>query len=111
MSHDPTNAGTLGEPARQVVHHYYTPRKSGGTAALLEVVPGFFQIFGIGHIYAGKVGIGLLFMFGYWLVLAINGLLSFVLIGLVTGPLCWVAAMIISPIIAAGSCSRHPTAN
>ena len=55
-------------PPVQQVHHYYYPQKSGGTAALLEVLPGLFQIFGIGHLYAGNVVTGLLIMFGYWLV-------------------------------------------
>ena len=87
---------------KHVVHHY---PKSGGIAALLEAGPGFFfQTFGIGHMYAGNVGTGLFFMFGYWVVTFINVLLCAVLIGFVTLPLCWVAAMIISPILAARAC-------
>ena len=75
---------------------------------LLEVLPGFFfQTFGIGHIYAGNVGVGLLFMFGYWFIQFINVLLCFVLIGFVTLPLCWLAAMIISPILASNEVSRN----
>ncbi|MFT4247816.1 MAG: hypothetical protein QM581_07230 [Pseudomonas sp.] len=93
----------------QVVHHYYVPAKSGGTAALLEILPGLlFQTFGIGHIYAGNVGTGLIFMFGYWLLLAANVLLMFVLIGFATAPLCWIAAMIISSITAANACKPSP---
>lgn len=99
-------------PPVQQVHHYYYPQKSGGTAALLEVIPGLFQIFGIGHLYAGNVVTGLLIMFGYWFVLFINILLSFVVIGLFTGPLCWLIAMIASPLIAANSCNaRFPAAS
>ena len=87
-----------------VVHHY-VPVKSGGTAALLEILPGFFlQTFGIGHIYAGRVGTGLIFMFGYWLLLFLNILLCFVFVGYITGPLCWIAAMIISPLTASNAC-------
>ncbi len=86
-------------PARPIV------AKDGSVAALLEVLPGlFFQTFGIGHIYAGNVVTGLVLMFGYWCVQAINVLLMFVLVGFVTAPLCWIAAMIISPIIASRSC-------
>lgn len=93
--------------APQVVHHYYHPEKSGGVAALLEVIPGLFQIFGIGHMYAGNIGTGLLFMFGYWMVAFVNFLLCFVVIGFFTWPLCWVAIMIISPLTAANSCKSR----
>ena len=94
-------------PVVQHVHYYQSPPRSPGTAVLLEVLPGFFfQTFGIGHIYAGNVGVGLLFMFGYWFIQFINVLLCFVLIGFVTLPLCWLAAMILSPILAANTASR-----
>jgi len=91
-------------PAPQHIHHHYHPQKEVSTAVLLEVIPGLFGIFGIGHIYTERVGIGLLFMFGFWVVSAINFLLTFVLIGVVTGPLCWIGALIISPITAANYC-------
>ncbi|PBJ82881.1 hypothetical protein CMZ84_12290 [Lysobacteraceae bacterium NML93-0399] len=71
---------------------------------LLELLPGaLFQTFGIGHIYAGNVGIGLLFMFGYWAVAVVNLLLCLVLIGFVTWPLCWIATAVVSSIIASNS--------
>ena len=90
------------------VNYYQTPQRSSGVAVLLEVLPGFFfQTFGIGHIYAGNVGVGLLFMFGYWFIQFINVLLCFVLIGFFTGAACWLAALIISPILAANSVSRN----
>jgi len=89
-------------------YHYYTSPKSGGTAAVLEVVFGlFFQTFGIGHMYAGNVLVGILFMFGYWFVLLINILLCFIFVGFITAPLCWIAALIISPILASVSCSSR----
>jgi len=59
--------------------------KNPGLAVALELLPGlFFQTFGIGHIYAGNVGIGLAFMFGYWALSAINFVLCFLFIGFVT---------------------------
>ena len=94
-------------PVVQYVNYYQSSPKSSGAAVLLEVLPGFFfQTFGIGHMYAGNVGMGLLFMFGYWFVQFINILLCFVVIGFITLPLCWLAAMIISPILAANTASR-----
>lgn len=96
------------QPVVQYVNYYQTPPRSPGVAVLLEVLPGFFfQTFGIGHIYAGNVAAGLLFMFGYWFIQFINFLLCFVLIGFVTLPMCWIAAMIISPIIASNTVSRR----
>ena len=92
---------------QHVVHHYRTPPKTTAVAVLLEVLPGLFlQTFGIGHLYAGNVVAGLLFMFGYWFVQFINILLCFVLIGLITGPLCFILAMIISPILASKTAER-----
>lgn len=95
-------------PAPQQVHHYYHPLKSGGVAALLEVLPGLFlQTFGIGHIYAGNVGTGLIIMFGYWALTVVNVLLCFVFIGFITWPLCWIAAMILSSLTAANACKSR----
>lgn len=99
------------QQVQHVVHHYQTPPKSPGTAALLEILPGFFfQTFGIGHMYAGNVGTGLLFMFGYWIVTFINFLLCFILIGFITWPLCFILAMVISPILASNSVTRSTAA-
>jgi len=92
---------------QHVVHHYRTPPKSSGTAVLLEVLPGFFfQTFGIGHLYAGNIGTGLLFMFGYWFIQFINLLLCMLLIGFITLPLCFILAMVISPILASNAAER-----
>ena|SRR5215204_6186743 len=94
-------------PVQHVVHHYQSPPKSSGTAVLLEILPGFcFQTFGIGHMYAGNVGTGLLIMFGYWFVQFINLLLCLFLIGFITLPLCFLLAIIISPILASNAAAR-----
>jgi TM2 domain-containing membrane protein YozV len=105
MTEFPAPAAPPGAPgAPHVVHHHYHPQKSGGTAALLEILPGIFlQTFGIGHIYAGNVGTGLLFMFGYWMLAAVNLLLCFVLIGFFTWPVCWIAVAIVSTLMAANA--------
>lgn len=99
------------QPVQHVVHHYGPAPKSSGAAVLLEVVPGFFfQTFGIGQIYAGNVGTGLLFMFGYWFVQFINLLLCFLLIGFITLPVCFLGAMILSPVLAANAATRNNAA-
>jgi TM2 domain-containing membrane protein YozV len=81
-------------------HYQQMEEKSTGLAVVLELLPGFFQIFGIGHFYAGNVGMGLLWLLGYWFVTFINVLLCFVAIGFITGPICWLLTMILSPIFA-----------
>ena len=92
---------------QHVVHHYQTPPKSPGTAVLLEVLPGFFfQTFGIGHLYTGNIGTGLLFLFGYWFIQFINLLLCLLFIGFITLPLCFILAMVISPILASQAAER-----
>ena len=92
---------------QHVVHHHQTPPKTPVVAVLLEVLPGLFlQTFGIGHMYAGNIGVGLLFMFGYWFVQFINILLCFVLIGFITLPLCYILALIISPLLASQAAER-----
>ncbi|MEO6391710.1 MAG: hypothetical protein ABIP75_07645 [Pyrinomonadaceae bacterium] len=91
-------------PPPQVVHVYHQPQKSAGVAAILEVLPGFLiQTFGIGHLYAGNIGLGLFFMFGYWAITFVNFLLCFIFIGFITWPICWIFMMIMSPILASNA--------
>jgi len=40
----------------------YTPLKSPGVAALLALLPGFFGLFGIGHIYVSKIVSGIVLL-------------------------------------------------
>ena len=94
-------------PAQHVARHYQSPPKTTAVAVLLEVMPGLFlQTFGIGHMYAGNVGVGLLFMFGYWFVQFVNILLCFVLVGFITLPLTYILALIVSPLLASNAAER-----
>lgn len=87
-------------PGQPMMNPMATP-KNGGLAVALELLGGFFfQTFGIGHLYAGNIGVGLGLMFGYWVLTAINFALCFVIVGFVTWPLTWLAFMIISAITA-----------
>ena len=81
--------------------------KSSGLAVALELLGGFFfQTFGVGHLYAGNVGVGLGLMFGYWALTAINVVLCFVFVGFITWPLTWLAFMIISAVTANNATNR-----
>lgn len=95
------------QQVQHVVHRYQSPPKVSAVAVLLEVLPGFFlQTFGIGQMYAGNIGMGLLFMFGYWFIQFINLLLCLVFIGFLTLPLTFILAMVISPILASNTAER-----
>jgi len=75
--------------------------KDPTAAILLEVLPAIsLQTFGIGNIYAGNVLGGVLIMLGYWVALAVNIALCFILIGFLTGPLTFVAFAVGSSLLA-----------
>lgn len=95
-------AGGIGSvPIEQPVRRVSVPQRSGSTAALLEVLFGFFfNTFGLGHIYAGDVGKGLLIMFAFWGLQVVNVLLCFVLIGFITLPVTWIVFMVWSTMAA-----------
>lgn len=81
--------------------------KNTGLAVTLELLGGFFfQTFGIGHLYAGNIGMGLGLMFGYWVLTAINVVLCFAFVGLITWPLTWLGFMILSSITANNAAKR-----
>ena len=83
------------------------PPKSGGAAVALELIPGIFGVFGIGNMYAGRVGLGIVLMVSYWVLFWINVVLAFVLIGWVTGPLTWIGFMIGGALLAAHATERY----
>jgi hypothetical protein len=96
----PQQYGQQVYPPQGVMNPMVTP-KNGGLAVALELLGGFFfQTFGIGHLYAGNVGVGHGLMFGYWALTAINFVLCFAFIGFITWPITWVAFMVISAITA-----------
>lgn len=81
--------------------------KSAGAAVALELVPGLFGVFGIGNLYTGRVATGLVLMFSFWALFWVNVLLAFVVIGLVTMPLTWIAYLVVGALTAARGAERH----
>lgn len=75
-----------------------TRRPTPWGAILLELIPGWFQVFGLGHLYQGRIAMGLGIMLSYWALQAINFALSFVFIGMLTAPLTWLFYMIAAPL-------------
>jgi TM2 domain-containing membrane protein YozV len=83
------------------------PTKSTGTAVVLELVPGLFGVFGIGNMYAGRIGTGIALMVSYWVLFWINVVLAFFLIGVATLALTWIVFMVVGPLLAVSAVGRH----
>jgi hypothetical protein len=82
-------------------------RKSSALAAFLELFFGFFfGTFGVGHFYAGSVGVGLFLLLGWWFFLFVNAVLAFFSCGIwlyaaiILIPVPWFFLLILSPILA-----------
>ncbi len=104
-----TGTGEQLAPPRQEVHIHntYVQPKSSGVAILLEILPGFFfQTFGIGNLYAGSIGTGLVLMLTYWAMCVVNFLLLFVVIGYFTWPITWCIYLVIAIITANNAANR-----
>lgn len=82
-------------------------QRSQGAAVALELVPGLFGIFGIGSLYAGKTVQGILIMVSFWVLFWINVLLVFLVIGWVTGPLTWIAYLVLGVVTATRAVEDH----
>jgi hypothetical protein len=67
------------------------------TALWLEIIFGFFSLLGVGHVYAGRTWLGIVLMIGWWLYIAIAGMLSIITFGL--GACLFVPVYFVVPII------------
>ena len=83
-------------------------RNESMVAVGLEVGPGLLlQTFGVGHMYSGRMSLGLAIMFGYWVLQAINIALMPFMIGFVTYPLTLLAFLVACPTNVLDSGSRR----
>lgn len=72
-------------------------RQQSMLAIGLEAAPGtLLGTFGIGHLYAGRIGTGIVLMISYWVVQAINVLLMPFLVGWLTFALTWLGYLVFS---------------
>ena len=85
------------------------PPRSAGAAVALELVLGIFGIFGVGNIYAGRAGGGVALMLSFCVLCWINFALIFIVVGVVTMPLTWVAYLIAGPLLAARAVETYNT--
>ncbi len=71
--------------------------RQNAIAVGLELVPGgLFQVFGLGHIYAGRVGRGVASMVASWVREAGSALLAAGWIGVIPAPVTWLAFSVFS---------------
>jgi TM2 domain-containing membrane protein YozV len=83
--------------------------RSAGAAVALELVLGLLGIFGVGNMYAGRVGQGLVLMLTFWALFWVNFVLIFFVVGIVTMPLTWIAYLVLGPILAARAVEEYNT--
>lgn len=73
-------------------------------ALLIEIVAGFLGFMGIGHIYSGRMALGITVMFGWWFALFMAIIVSAVSFGLLLLPM---ALMVIAVPIISGIQARN----
>jgi TM2 domain-containing membrane protein YozV len=49
-------------PRTNASYSQYVPQKSPGVAVIIALIAGFFGLWGVGHMYAGKVGEGIVLL-------------------------------------------------
>lgn len=73
---------------------------AASTALWLEVIFGLFSLLGVGHVYSGRIAIGLVLLFGWWAYMALAAFVSTMTLGVgacICAPL-YIAVPIISGI-------------
>ena len=81
---------------------FVTTLRSPAIAVSIEILLGVFQIFGLGHFYAGCKHNGLIFMFGYWALLVLLAILRPVSgVSAVAFPIAWLLTLVLSAFLAA----------
>ncbi len=88
----PYSYGTASVPGARLGPEVKDPT----TGLLIELLPGFFGFMGIGWLWAGETAIGVALLLGFWVFLAVEIALMFVLIGF-----CLLPVNLIAPIASA----------
>ena len=77
------------DPRLKLTNQPGTHERNLGLAICLEFILGVFQIFGVGHLYAGNWKTGISIMTSYWFALMANIILVPFGIGILSGPVTW----------------------
>lgn len=93
MNHQPENQKPV------YVAGQSSPETEGAAsiAMWLEIVFGIFSILGIGHVYSGRIALGIALMFGWWAFIAIAAFIISITFGL--GACIFVPLFLVVPII------------
>lgn len=77
------NDGLQNQQPVYVVKQVSPETEGAATTALwLEIIFGFFSLLGIGHVYTGRIGLGIILMVGWWMFIAIAGFISTITLGI-----------------------------
>ncbi|OGU55123.1 MAG: hypothetical protein A2V66_17540 [Ignavibacteria bacterium RBG_13_36_8] len=55
---------------------------AGTTALWLEIIFGIFSLLGVGHVYSGRILLGIILMVGWWIYITITALFSSFTLGI-----------------------------
>lgn len=78
---------------------------AGNTAMILEIVFGLFGQLGIGHVYTGRLGLGIGLLLGWWVYIAIAATITTATVGF--AGCIFVPIGIIVPIISGLQAKKH----
>lgn len=88
--------GTPPAPAQAYATQRAPEVKDPSSGLLFELLPGLFGFLGVGWLWAGETAIGIALLIGFWLFIAIEIVLMFVVIGF-----CLIPLNFILPIVSA----------
>jgi len=77
LPQDPQHAASYLQPVQ-------SPDVQGAatTSLVLEIIFGLFSLLGIGHVYSGRLGLGIALMLAWWVYLFVAGFISSLTAGL-----------------------------
>ena len=75
------------------------------TSLVLEIVFGIFSLLGVGHVYTGRIGLGLALMVGWWVFLGIAAAISSLTAGLAA--CLFVPVYFVVPVVSGIQASAH----
>lgn len=75
------------------------------TSLILEILFGFFSLLGVGHVYTGRIGLGVALMVGWWIYLLFAAAISSLTAGF--GACLFVPIYIATPIISGIQASAY----
>ena len=92
------NEGSQNQQSVYIVKPVSPETEGAATTALwLEIIFGFFSLLGIGHVYTGRIALGILLMIGWWAFIGIAGAISAATLGIAA--CCFVPLYIAVPIL------------